>query len=184
MKIGYVGNKELKEIDEQSKILNKNGCWEIYFGHENEPDKKLLREIIEYAGEKDVLMVYSLGCLGIPIKKFINFFCELSKKNIDFISIKDGIDTTKKGGDEIFNVFIALENIERESKQAKGKKGLQSIKMRGINGGRPKKETTLIEKAISLYYKREFTIKEIESSTGVSKSTLYRELNKRKNRNP
>lgn len=180
MILGYVGNKEIQDIDVQIKFLENNGCWEIYNEHDNDFDKKLLKELIEFAMERDVIIVYSIGCLGMSLKNSINFICELNTKNIDFISIKDGIDTTKKEGKHIFNVFVALGKREREINELKVRKGLQSIKTRGLSGGRPKKESTLVEKAISLYLKKEFTINEIVRSTGVSKSTLYREIRKRK----
>jgi DNA invertase Pin-like site-specific DNA recombinase len=177
--LGYVGNKEVQDIEVQIEFLEKNGCWEIYNEHDNDFDKKLLKELVEFARIRDVIIVYSIGCLGMSLKNSINFICELNTKNVNFISIKDGIDTTKKEGTHIFNVFVALGKREREIKELKVRKGLQSIKTRGVSGGRPKKESTLIEKAITLYLKKEFTINEIVKSTGVSKSTLYRELKKK-----
>jgi DNA invertase Pin-like site-specific DNA recombinase len=179
MKLGYIGNKEAHDIEIQKKNLGRNGCWEIFNEEDNDKDKKLLKEVIDYANHKDVIVVYSLGCLGMSIKNTIKFICELKTRNVDFISVIEGIDTTKKERQQIFNAFEALEMREKEIKKLKVRKGLHSIKTRGLSGGRPQKESTLIEKAISLYLKKEFTIKEIVDETGVSKSTLYRELNKR-----
>lgn len=179
--LGYVGNKDILDIELQEEVLINSGSWEIYNKDDNDLNKSLLRELILYSEEKDIFMVYSLGCLGLSLKESISFIYDLSIKNIDFISVKDSIDTTKKEGDHIFKIFEVLENRQREIDKSKVKKGLKAIKARGLSGGRPKKDRIVIEKAISLYLAKKYSINEIVKSTGVSKSTLYRELAKKKN---
>lgn len=56
------------------------------------------------------------------------------------------------------------------------KEGLRSARARGRNGGRPKKSIKDVERAIKLYDSKQYTLKEIEEMTGVSKATLYRNL--------
>lgn len=51
---------------------------------------------------------------------------------------------------------------------------------RGRNGGRTKKDNKQVEKALKLYDTEQYTVKEIEDITKVSKATLYRAIRERK----
>ncbi|TGU49378.1 recombinase family protein, partial [Mesorhizobium sp. M00.F.Ca.ET.186.01.1.1] len=50
----------------------------------------------------------------------------------------------------------------------------------GRKGGRPMTDKKKLDKAIKLHESGEFTVAQIEEMTGVSKGSLYRELNRRK----
>lgn len=56
--------------------------------------------------------------------------------------------------------------------------GLEIERARDRNGGRPRKDRKEIEKALKLYDTEQYTVKEIEEMTNVSKATLYREIRK------
>jgi DNA invertase Pin-like site-specific DNA recombinase len=180
MKLGYVGKKEILPIELQVKALEDAGCWEIYNQSDSDNDGQLLKEIISFAKEGDIIVIYKLSCLGLSNKKLVDFVNELSKRRLDFISIHDGIDTSKKEGKVVFKVFGALKTMEMDLLELKTQKGLNSAKARGLKGGRPKKDSELVQKAIEMYKKQEYSIREIVESTGVSKSTLYREIKKSK----
>nr|WP_255357583.1 helix-turn-helix domain-containing protein [Fictibacillus sp. FJAT-27399] len=57
--------------------------------------------------------------------------------------------------------------------------GLEAARARGRKGGRPPKEVKRVELAISLYDSKRYSINQIKEMTGVSRSTLYRYLEKR-----
>ncbi|WP_410429706.1 helix-turn-helix domain-containing protein [Metabacillus litoralis] len=54
------------------------------------------------------------------------------------------------------------------------KRGLESARARGRNGGRPKVNEKQINKALNLYHSKEYSISEIVEMTGISQVTLYR----------
>lgn len=60
--------------------------------------------------------------------------------------------------------------------------GLVKARARGSTLGRPSKGDKDIDKAIKLYDSKEYSVKEIEDMTGVSKPTLYRYLKERKDK--
>jgi predicted DNA-binding protein YlxM (UPF0122 family) len=53
---------------------------------------------------------------------------------------------------------------------------LRSARSRDRCGGSPRKSTKDIDRAIKLYDSKQYTLKEIEEMTAVSKATLYRNL--------
>jgi DNA invertase Pin-like site-specific DNA recombinase len=63
--------------------------------------------------------------------------------------------------------------MERDLISERTRSGLESARAR--SGGRPKKDNRQVEKALKLY-NSQYTIKEIEEMTSVSKAILYREI--------
>ena len=70
----------------------------------------------------------------------------------------------------------AISQFERDCIATRTQEGLKAARARGRLGGRPKANQTDIQKAIKLYNTKEYTLKEIQDLTGVTKATLYRYL--------
>ncbi|MBT2723987.1 helix-turn-helix domain-containing protein [Bacillus sp. ISL-46] len=66
--------------------------------------------------------------------------------------------------------------MERDLIVERTKAGLESARARGRKGGTLKADNKKVEKAIKLYNSKQYTVKEIEEMTGVSKATLYRSI--------
>jgi DNA invertase Pin-like site-specific DNA recombinase len=62
----------------------------------------------------------------------------LKEKNIGFISITEGMDTTTPSGELFFHIFGALAQFERSLIQERVNAGLKSARARGRIGGRPR----------------------------------------------
>lgn len=78
----------------------------------------------------------------------------------------------------MMTVFQAFSQFERDLIVERTKEGLKSARARGRKGGRPPVNQRDIERAIKLYKSEEYSVKEIVEMTGISKSTLYRYLDK------
>jgi DNA invertase Pin-like site-specific DNA recombinase len=185
MKIGYarVSTHE-QSLDLQLDALEKAGCEKIYQEKMSgmKDDRPQLNQLIEYAREGDVLVVYKLDRLGRSTKRLIELSEELEQRGIELVSIRDSIDTTTAVGKAMFKMLAVLAEMERDLISERTKAGLESARARGRNGGRPKKDNKQVEKAIKLYDTEQYTVKEIEEMTSVSKATLYREIRKRKSK--
>ncbi|MBG9774463.1 helix-turn-helix domain-containing protein [Brevibacillus laterosporus] len=55
---------------------------------------------------------------------------------------------------------------------------MQAARSRGKKGGRPSKKEDKVAIAVKMYKSKDYTIKEITEATGISKTTLYRYLDK------
>lgn len=90
---------------------------------------------------------------------------------IGFKSLTEDIDTTTKGGKQVFRIFGALRAVMRE----KTKPRLRVARAKGRKGGRPKlltpEEVTLLQE---LYDNEDISIPEICQQLQISKMTLYR----------
>ncbi|QHA92246.1 recombinase family protein [Bacillus sp. N1-1] len=185
MKIGYARvSTQDQSLDLQMDALKKKGCERVYAEKASgmKDDRPKLLELIEYARKGDILVVYKLDRLGRSTKKLIELTDDLDDKGIELVSIRDNIDTTNAVGRAMFRMLAVLSEMERDLISERTRAGLESARARGRKGGRPKKDTKALEKAIKLYDTKQYTVREIEEMTGVSKTTLYRGIKVRKQR--
>lgn len=89
------------------------------------------------------------------------------------------LDTTSPQGRLLFTIFSGISQFERELIRQRTLEGLESARARGHMGGRPTLDPKLVNRALRMYDQKTFTIDEINDSTGVSKSALYRYLRER-----
>jgi DNA invertase Pin-like site-specific DNA recombinase len=179
MKIGYARvSTQDQSLDLQMDALQQAGCEKVYSEKISgmKDDRPKLLELIDYAREGDVLVVYKLDRLGRSTKKLIELTDELEKRGIELVSIQDSIDTTNAVGKAMFRMLAVLSEMERDLISERTRAGLESARARGRKGGRPKKDSKLVTKAVKLYETKQYSVREIEEITGVSKATIYREL--------
>lgn len=185
MKIGYARVSTVDQsLDLQLDCLEKAGCEKIYQEKISgmKDDRPQLKELLQFARQGDVLVVYKLDRLGRSTKKLIEMSEELQDRGIELVSVRDSIDTTTAVGKAMFKMLAVLAEMERDLISERTRAGLESARARGRSGGRPKKDNKQVEKALKLYDTEQYTVREIEEMTSVSKATLYREIRKRKSK--
>ena len=126
----------------------------------------------------DTVIVESFSRLGRSTKDLIDLVNYFEEHNVKLISLKENFDTVTPQGRLMMTVFQAFSQFERDLIVERTKEGLKSARARGRKGGRPPVNQRDIERAIKLYKSEEYSVKEIVEMTGISKSTLYRYLDK------
>lgn len=81
-----------------------------------------------------VVLIWKLDRLGRSIKHLINIAEEWKRRNIDFISITQGFDTTTPGGKMIFHVLGAMAEFEQTLISERTKEGLKTALNVGKRG--------------------------------------------------
>ncbi|NLK24921.1 MAG: recombinase family protein [Clostridiales bacterium] len=184
MKFGYarVSTKD-QNLDLQVDELLKNGVRKENIFKEKitgtKKERPELQELLKRLREGDTVVVWKLDRIGRSTKHLVDLMNYFKEHNINFISLKDNIDTSTAMGKFIFTVFAGLAEFERDMTSERTKAGLESARARGRTGGRPPKNPKAIERALQLYDSKDWAISEIEKMTNVSKPTLYRYLKKR-----
>ena len=138
MLIGYA---RVSTIDQnlalQLDALQKAGCEKIFEDKASggRVDRPGLQEALEYARERDTVLVWRLDRLGRSLKHLIEMVTQLNERGVGFRSLQEAIDTTTSGGKLIFQIFGALAEFERNLIQERTQAGLEAARARGRKGG-------------------------------------------------
>ena len=182
MKIGYARISTVDQsLNLQTDALEKAGCEKIFSDQASgaKDDRKGLMDAVEFCRQGDSLVVWKLDRLGRSLKHLIETINLLHDRRVGFISVQESIDTTTSGGKLIFHVFGALAEFERELIRERTNAGLASARSRGRMGGRPKAMTDKqLRIAQTMLKDPKTTVKDVCETLQVSKTTLYRYLNK------
>lgn len=178
MLVGYarVSTQE-QTLDLQKDALNKLGCErtfaDVISGAKQE--RKGLSEALEFVRHGDTLVVWKLDRLGRSLKHLIETVTTLHERGVGFKSLTEQIDTTTSGGKLIFHVFGALAEFERDLIMERTHAGLEAARARGRQGGRPRRlDEKKLKMLSALYTDKSHSINDICSTLNISKSTLYR----------
>jgi len=99
----------------------------------------------------------------------------LDENEISFRSLQESIDTSTSTGKLIFHIFGALSEFEKNLIHERSRAGLEAARVRGRQGGRPKKlNQNKHQLVIDLYKGKKHSIKQICEMVGISKPTLYK----------
>lgn len=166
-----------QSLDMQLDELNRYGCDEIATEKESgaKKDRKELQLLLGKLRKGDTLVVFKLDRLGRTMHQLVNLLQEFNEKGINFVSIKDGIDTSTTMGKFLFHIFGAMAEMEREIITERVVSGVAAAKARGREGGRRKAHTKQqIESMMELIEMGNKTKVEICEIFNVSRATLYR----------
>lgn len=179
---GYARVSTLDQnLDSQKELLLKYGCSKIFF--EKVSGKNLerveLAKLVSVLREKDVVVVCKLDRLARSLKDLIELVALLDSKNVEFVSLSDGIDSSTAVGKLMFHLVGAFAEFERDLISERTKVGLASARARGRTGGKPKGISAAAQKkavrAKVLYDEQKLSIDEICKVLEIaSKTTLYK----------
>jgi DNA invertase Pin-like site-specific DNA recombinase len=174
MYIGYArSTPEDQTLQLQKDALTKAGCTKLYTNTaaDTNAQRKELEKVLSLLRPGDTFVVWKLDRLGTSIKELTHIMTFLAEQGIGFHSLTDAIDTTTRGGTQVFRVFRALRNVMRERTNA----GRKVARTKGRKGGRPKLLTTSeIQELRELYTNQAIPITEIRRKFHLARSTFYR----------
>lgn len=138
-----------------------------------------LDDMIKNLRNGDTIIICELTRLSRSTKDLFQLIDQIEKKGANVKSLKEKwLDTTTPQGKLMFTIFAGISQFERDLISQRTKEGLSSARARGRKGGRPKKNKDIIDTALNLYNSKEYSLKKIHEMTGVSKTSLYRYLEK------
>ena len=168
-----------QNVNLQVDELTAAGCWRVWTDHasgtlERRPE---LDEVLDRLAPGDTLVVWRLDRLGRSLRHLIDTVNGLDERGVGFRSLRESIDTTTPGGRLVFHLFGALAQFEREIIRDRTVAGRSAARARGRVGGRPSKlSAEQRRQARRMYDARELTVEQIGEVLGVSRTTVYRSL--------
>ena len=186
MIIGYARvSTGLQNLDLQEDQLNQYGCEKIFSDHISGSKSKRpgLDKAIEFARSGDTIVVWRLDRLGRNMEDLITLVNELNNRGVSFHSLEENItmDKSSSTGQLLFHLFAAFAEFERNLILERSSAGRIAARARGRYGGRPEKLNKQDLKLLKTLYDNGTPIKTIAEQWKVSRTTIYRYLNKLNN---
>ncbi|MCE4984000.1 site-specific recombinase, DNA invertase Pin [Mycobacteroides abscessus subsp. abscessus] len=186
MKIGYARvSTGLQNLNLQEDRLNQYGCEKIFSDHISGSKSKRpgLDKAIEFARSGDTIVVWRLDRLGRNMEDLITLVNELNNRGVSFHSLEENItmDKSSSTGQLLFHLFAAFAEFERNLILERSSAGRIAARARGRYGGRPEKLNKQDLKLLKTLYDNGTPIKTIAEQWKVSRTTIYRYLNKLNN---
>ena len=186
MKIGYARvSTGLQNLNLQEERLNQYGCEKIFSDHISGSKSKRpgLDKAIEFARSGDTIVVWRLDRLGRNMEDLITLVNELNNRGVSFHSLEENItmDKSSSTGQLLFHLFAAFAEFERNLILERSSAGRIAARARGRYGGRPEKLNKQDLKLLKTLYDNGTPIKTIAEQWKVSRTTIYRYLNRLNN---
>ena len=139
MKIGYVrvSTQEQNET-RQVALLEEYGAEKLYIEKASgkNVNREALQEMLSFVRSGDTVIVESISRIARNVRDLLEIVARLTEKGVEFISLKENIDTTTPQGRFMLTVFGALAELERESILERQREGIAIAKAEGKYKGR------------------------------------------------
>ncbi len=179
MKFGFARiSKRDQNLDRQLDLLIAEGCEKPNIVIEKKSGRKEQIKLDDLVRNKmrvgDTLVVDSVGRLGRTSKELINLLDFLKVKGINFISLKERIDTSTAMGQALMQIVAILKQMEVEILRERTNEGIKAARARGRKGGRPQGTYNKTKAGAAAHrYKQGVPVKTIAKDLEISTSTLY-----------
>lgn len=127
-----------------------------------------------HRGQLDIVCVWKFDRFARSTRHLVTALEDFRSRSIDFISVRDAIDTTTPTGRFTFSIIAAVAELERELIRERTIAGLEAARRRGSRPGRPPVEFD-VERARRLQTQGE-SIRAIGRILGVAPATVHRTL--------
>jgi DNA invertase Pin-like site-specific DNA recombinase len=140
------------------------------------PELDILLSLIKRG---DKLTVWRLDRLGRSVANLIQLVDMFHSQGIEFVSVKENIDTTTASGKLMFYIFAAIAEFERDLIRERTLAGLAVAWASGKQKGRPRALTPEQEDLAYALINQGQSIASIARTMNVGRSTIYRAIGKR-----
>lgn len=174
-----VSSKEQNTIRQEIKAQEHNiPIANVYIERasgKNVTDRPVLNELLERCSKGDKVIVDSISRFARNTKDLLELVEKLNVKGVQFVSLKEKIDTTTPTGIFMLTIFGAVAQLEREYIKERQAEGIAVAKLEGKYKGRKAIEYPKHWKKYYEMYKAG-TIKAVDvmKLLGLKKTTFYK----------
>lgn len=141
-------------------------------------ERPRLKECLAYLREGDELYVYSISRFARNTRDLLEMVDELTAKGVEFISLKEKVDTRTPQGKFILTVWGAMAEMEREQILERQAEGIAVAKANNVYKGRQpiKVDEKAFKKVYESWKREEITAREAMNRLGLKPNTFYRRV--------
>lgn len=183
MLIGYIRCSTVEQNEaRQQQMMDERNIKKIFIDKASgkNTERKALKEMLAFVRDGDTVVTESISRIARSTKDLLNIIDTLTKKNVEFISLKERIDTTTPQGKFMLTVFGAMAELERENILQRQREGIEIAKAQGKYKGKPPIQVNEKEfKAICKEWRNgEITATKAMKILNLKPNTFYRRVKK------
>jgi len=139
--------------------------------------RPILQSLMNRVQHGDTVVVESISRFARNTKDLLGLVEKLTNKGVEFVSLKEHIDTTTPTGRFTLTIFAAVAELEREHILQRQAEGISAAKARGKHLGRPiKKPPKNFAEVVRQWERGKITFDEALEQTGLKQATFYNRL--------
>ena len=141
-------------------------------------DRVEFKKMMDFAREGDIIIVESISRAARNTRQLLDVVDKLQAKGVEFISLKESIDTTTPQGRFVLTIFAALAELEREQTLQRQKEGIAIAKAAGKYKGRQPIviDEAKFKKSYKDWKNKTITARIFMGRLGIKPNTFYRRI--------
>ena len=141
-------------------------------------DRAAFKEMMAFVRAGDTVVVESISRIARNTRDLLSIVSELTEKGVEFVSLKENIDTTTPQGRFMLTVFGALAELERENILERQREGIEIAKSEGKYKGRKPIDynEAQMEALCKKWRAGEITATAAMTELGLKPNTFYRRV--------
>lgn len=181
MKVGYVRCSTVEQNEaRQLKMIEEQLVEKIFIDKASGKnlDRSGFLAMMAFVRTGDTVVVESISRIARNTKDLLNIITGLAEKDVEFVSLKENIDTTTPHGRFMLTVFGALAELERESILKRQREGIEIAKVEGKYKGRKPVAVNEVKfrAACARWRAGEITATAAMQEVGLKPNTFYRRV--------
>lgn len=183
MLLGYIRVSTVEQNEaRQIEALKQRGVEPENFYTDKQSGKNAnrpaLKELLAYVRRGDTVVTESISRIARNTKDLLNIIDQLQSKGVEFISLKESLDTTTPQGKFMLTIFAAMAELERDNILQRQAEGIAVAKEQGKYKGRQpiKIDEGLFRSAVSDWRSGQITARAAMGIVGLKPNTFYRRV--------
>ena len=181
MLIGYIRCSTIEQNEaRQQKMMDEHKITKVFIDKASgkNTERAALKEMLSFVRDGDIVVTESISRIARSTRDLLCIIDTLTQKNVEFISLKESIDTTTPQGKFMLTVFAAMAELERENILQRQREGIELAKAQGKYKGKP--PIKIDEKSFKSICKRwrnkEITATQAMKELNLKPNTFYRRV--------
>jgi len=183
MLLGYVRVSSLDQNEERQllALIDKGVEKENIFIDKKsgkDTNREAFNNMLNFCRKGDSIITESISRIARNTKDFLNIMDYLKQKQVEFISIKENIDTSTPTGKFMLTVFSAMYELERDNIRDRQREGIEIRKSKGLYTGKKKMQIdkTEFKNVVSRWRAGEITAVLAMKKLNLKPNTFYRRV--------
>lgn len=182
MRVGYIRvSSKGQNIERQEILMEQLNVERVYIEKQsgrNTTERPVLNEMLQFLREGDILVVQSISRFARNTKDLLMLMERLDEKGVQFVSMKENIDTSTSMGKFMLTVFAAIAELELSYIRENQREGIEAAKVRGVYKGRKRIEIDprQWESIYSSWSSGQIKAVDAQKLLGLKANTFYRRV--------